>query len=96
MSLEAARDALQSRVDGKEVDGSVKFVLEGMGALMLSGSSVSIAGDDDAADTTIIADASVFQELMAGELNPTAAVMSGKIEIAGDMGMAMKLGSLLG
>lgn len=32
---------------------------------------------------------------MAGDLDPTAAFMTGKLTVDGDMGMAMKLGSVL-
>ncbi|MBL0023782.1 MAG: SCP2 sterol-binding domain-containing protein [Saprospiraceae bacterium] len=34
-------------------------------------------------------------QLKNGELNPMMAVMSGKIKIKGDMGLAMKLQSLI-
>ena len=37
-----------------------------------------------------------FHEMFEGELDPTAAFMTGKIKIDGDMGVAMKLGQLLG
>ena len=37
-----------------------------------------------------------FQEMFAGDLDPTAAFMTGKIKLDGDMGVAMKLGQLLG
>ena len=31
-----------------------------------------------------------------GELDPTGAFMSGRLTVAGDMGLAMRLGTLLG
>jgi putative sterol carrier protein len=34
-------------------------------------------------------------QLKNGELNPMMAVMSGKVKIKGDMGLAMKLQSLI-
>jgi putative sterol carrier protein len=34
-------------------------------------------------------------KLKTGDLNPMMAVMSGKVKIKGDMGLAMKLQSLL-
>ena len=36
-----------------------------------------------------------FKSLAAGDLDPMQAVMSGKLKILGDMGVAMKLQSLL-
>ena len=37
-----------------------------------------------------------FLALAAGDLNPQMAFMLGKLKIEGDMGLAMKLGGLLG
>jgi putative sterol carrier protein len=37
-----------------------------------------------------------FQELFDGDLDPTAAYMTGKIKIDGDLGQAMKLSQILG
>lgn len=39
--------------------------------------------------------ADAFERLVAGQLNATAAFMSGQLKIQGDMGMAMKLQALL-
>ena len=35
------------------------------------------------------------KQILAGDLNPTAAFMSGKLAVDGDMGAAMRLGGLL-
>ena len=51
---------------------------------------------DDAADVTLTASAETFQSIVSGDLNPTAAFMTGKLSIDGDMGAAMRLGSALG
>ncbi|MGJ8557847.1 MAG: SCP2 sterol-binding domain-containing protein, partial [Sulfitobacter geojensis] len=40
--------------------------------------------------------ADTFKEILAGETNPTSAFMTGKLKVDGDMGMAMKLASVLG
>lgn len=45
---------------------------------------------------TVIMAASDFLALTTGKLNPTAAFMSGKLKIKGDMSLAMKLQQLLG
>ena len=90
--IEAAVAALSKRVSGG-FDGVAKFVLTDEGAIMIDGSGVR-AGDEDA-DVTLTATPEVFQAILAGELNPTMAFMSGKLKVDGAMGMAMKLGSVL-
>lgn len=54
---------------------------------------VSMEGED--ADCTISTSAETLLKLKNGELNPMMAVMGGKVKIKGDMGLAMKLQSLL-
>ena len=41
------------------------------------------------------ADTDTFRAILDGNLNPTAAFMTGRLRIAGDMGAAMRLGSAL-
>ena len=91
--LDAAVKAFSDKLGGDGIDGSIKFEIEGTGAIRIDENGASL--DDSDADCTITAEADVFQELLSGELNPTSAFMSGKISIDGDMGMAMKLGALL-
>lgn len=93
--IEAAVAALSEKMDGADFDGAAKFVIEGEGAVIVDGNGVRAADDGDAADVTLSADADVFQEIMSGDLNPTAAFMSGKLSLDGDMGTAMKLGTAL-
>jgi putative sterol carrier protein len=74
-------------------DGVAKFVIPGEGAIMLDGSGIRAA--DEAADVTLTADADTFRAILDGDLNPTMAFMTGKLSVDGDMGMAMRLGSVL-
>lgn len=78
---------------GSGFDASVKFAITGEGTVMVDANGVR-AGDDEA-DCTLTADADTFQAMMDGSLNPTAAFMTGKLSVDGDMGIAMKLGALL-
>jgi hypothetical protein len=48
------------------------------------------------ADVTLTADADVFRAILDGDMSPTMAFMTGKLSVDGSMGMAMKLGSVLG
>lgn len=91
--LNAAVAALNEKLTGADFDGSAKFAIEGEGAVVID-SSGARASDDDA-DVTLSADADTFQSIMEGDLNPTTAFMTGKLAVDGDMGMAMKLGSVL-
>ena len=91
--IDGAVKALNEKMDGG-FDGMAKFVIEDEGAIMVD-SDGARAGDEEA-DVTLTADADTFQSMMSGDLNPTAAFMSGKLAVDGDMGMAMKLGSILG
>jgi putative sterol carrier protein len=74
-------------------DGSAKFVIEGEGGIVLDASGARAA--DDETDVTLSADTETFQAILSGDLDPTAAFMSGRLSVDGDMGMAMKLGSVL-
>ena len=91
--LDTAVSALNDKVDGQSFDGSVKFELVGVGAIRIDENGVSV--DDGDADCTLSADADVFQAIIEGDTNPTAAFMTGKLKVDGDMSMALKLGSLL-
>ncbi|MDR9483673.1 MULTISPECIES: SCP2 sterol-binding domain-containing protein [Sediminimonas] len=92
--IDKAVEALNEKLTEADFDGSAKFVIEGEGAVIVDGQGAR-AGDDDA-DVTLTADAETFQSMMDGDTNPTAAFMSGKLTVDGDMGLAMKLGSVLG
>jgi putative sterol carrier protein len=50
----------------------------------------------DEADCTIIMSLDNFEEMLAGDLNPTTAFMMGKLKVEGDMSIAMKLSSITG
>jgi len=91
--IEKAVQALNERLGDAGFDSVAKFVLEGAGTIVIDGAGAR-AGDDSA-DVTLTASAEVFERILAGELNPTGAFMSGKLAVDGDMGAAMRLGSLL-
>ncbi|WP_296764523.1 SCP2 sterol-binding domain-containing protein [Sediminimonas sp.] len=91
--IETAVTALNEKLADADFDGLAKFVIEGEGAVMVDSQGARAA--DEAADVTLTADAETFQAMMEGDTNPTAAFMSGKLSVDGDMGMAMKLGSVL-
>lgn len=84
---------LNAKLAGTDFGGTAKFDIEGEGCVMMDDSGAR-AGDEEA-DVTLSADPETFQAIIEGETNPTSAFMSGKLKIDGDMGMAMKLASVL-
>lgn len=92
-TIAAAAEELKSRLEGQSIDGSVKFEIEGVGALRVEGDQVT--QDDSDADCTISASEDTFRGLVSGDLSPTSAFMSGRLKVDGDMSKAMALSSLL-
>ena len=72
----------------------MKFNIEGEGAVVIDGTGARAS--DEEADLTVTADAETFQAILDGSTDSTSAFMMGKITIDGDMGLAMKLGTILG
>ena len=85
--------ALNEKTDGRSFDGSAKFMIEGEGAVVIDADGARAS--DDETDVTLTADQDTFEAIMAGDMDPTAAFMTGKLAVDGDMGTAMKLGSVL-
>ena len=84
---------LNEKLASADFDGTAKFDIEGEGAIMMDASGARAA--DEAADVTLSADADTLRSILEGDTNPTAAFMTGKLKVDGDMGMAMKLASVL-
>jgi putative sterol carrier protein len=56
-----------------------------------TGGSNVVSTEKKDADCTVTVSHEVFHQLLTGDLNPMAAVMSGQVKIGGDMSVAMKL-----
>jgi putative sterol carrier protein len=92
-------EKLPSRVDPGKTAGmnnAYVFAIDGAGTwtVRVSDGGVTVEDGDTGGDCTIAASAETFEKVMKGEQNPTAAYMSGKLKIKGDMGAAMKLQKL--
>ena len=92
MSVQDIAAQMKDKVASSGFDRSVKFDLGGAGVIVIDGNTVSTT--DGPADCTIKVSMDDFKDLIAGDLNPTAAFMQGKLKIEGDMGLAMKLQKL--
>jgi putative sterol carrier protein len=75
---------------------TVKFATD-QGVVYIDGNQnpPSVTNDDKAADCTLRMDFSDFSDMIAGKLDGMTAFMTGKLKIEGDMGVAMKLQSIL-
>lgn len=90
--ITAAVAALNSKIEGG-FEGNAKFVIDGEGGIVVDADGARACEDE--ADVTLTANLDTFQAMMSGDLDPTAAFMSGKLTVDGDMGMAMRLGAAL-
>ena len=98
----AAKDffeGLASRTDGANLAGmtnSYLFDIEGEGQwrVVVEDGQLSVTEGGGDADATITTSSEVFDQIVAGEQNPTTAYMTGKLKIKGDLGAAMKLQKL--
>lgn len=91
--IDQAVTALNEKLGSGGFDGTAKFMIEDEGAIMLDADGARAA--DEEAEVTMTADADTFREILEGGLNPTAAFMSGRLKIDGDMGAAMRLAPVL-
>ncbi len=91
--ITSAVTALNDKMGDNGFSGVAKFVISGEGAIVIDGDGARAA--DDSADVTLTADTDTFRSIIDGDLDPTAAFMSGRLSVDGDMGLAMQLGSVL-
>lgn len=94
--VQAAVKALNQKLDGGGIDGSVVFIIEDEGAVRIDEAGAAASQPGTEADCTMTASRETFEGILGGEVNPTAAFMTGRLKVDGDMGLAMKLGSVLG
>ena len=88
---------VKERAEGKDLSvlgGSVKFVVD-ENVVLIDGNSGEISSDDNEATCTISTDADTMQSIMDGSSSPQAAFMTGKLKVAGDMSLALKVQSII-
>lgn len=98
MNIESLLSTIQQKAAGADALGNTLKFNFGDQQLFLDGTGAQnqVSAEDKDADCTVDVSMDDFQSLLSGDLNPMAAVMSGKVKIKGDMGVAMKLQSLFG
>jgi putative sterol carrier protein len=94
MAIQDIAEKLKPQVANAGFDRSVKFDTGADGVLLIDGGAISTT--DGPADCTIKLSLDDLESLIAGDLNPTMAFMTGKLKIEGDMSVAMALSQLIG
>lgn len=75
----------------------VKFAFDEGGVLLLDGTATppTLSEEDGEADCVITSSIDNAVKLMNGQLNPMLAYSMGKLKIAGSVGVALKMASML-
>lgn len=98
MSTTDLIETLSKRAAGYPKLGyKVKVLLDEGGIIFWDGTSdqPAITEEDGEADTTLRLSEDNFRKLLAGNLDPTLAYMTGKLKVEGKLGVAMKINSML-
>jgi putative sterol carrier protein len=93
-ALQSAAKRLAEKFAGSGFDGAVKFEVEDEGVIHVADEVVSL--EDGEADVTISASLDTFKAIFGGEMSATMAYLTGRMRIEGNIGLAMKLGKVLG
>lgn len=91
-SLDGALNALQKALpDG--FDGRVNFEITDLGWIFLDTTGARIGKGQ--ADIVLRADAATFAAIISGTQEPAPLYFSGRLQVEGDLGVAMRLGRQL-
>ena len=96
--MSEALDFVKQNTEGKDLSslpGSIKWVVDSQ-IVFMNPVSNEVTDDDAEAAWTITTDMDTFKGMYDKSVSPQAAFMTGKIKIAGDMGIALKLQSVIG
>ena len=98
MSLETITQSIRNKMGTDSgLDATLKFDCGSDGVIVLDGASTpnSVSNTDRETDCTVTVSLENLQAMMNGELNAVSGFMSGKLKVAGDMSVAMKLQSVV-
>jgi len=91
---------LDRRVDASELAGlrsSCRFDVAGAGSwrVLIANGSVHVSESHDPADTVITVSEDLLLQLVRGDQNATTALLSGRVEIAGDLAVGERVARAL-
>jgi putative sterol carrier protein len=98
MSLEQTTTAIRDKVGERPGFGSrLKIDLGNTGVIHIDGTATptTVSNEDAVADCTVRVSLEDLNAMMNGDLDPMSAFAQGKIQLDGDMSVAMQLGSLM-
>ena len=99
MDLNTILEGIQKSAAGADpIESTLKFDFGDGETIYIDGTNNEnvVSKENKDAACLITVSKEDFAKLTSGDLNPMMAVMSGKVKIKGDMGIAMKLQSLIG
>ena len=99
MSLESTTEGLKAKAAAAAPLGhTVRFDLGGDGTIFWDGTGAVpvVNNENHDAEVTLIISLADLEALSSGGLDPTMAYMTGRLKIEGSMGVAMKIGQVLG
>jgi putative sterol carrier protein len=103
MTVKGFFDGLESKLAGKSaqlagMDCVYQFKVgdSSYNVTMKDGKAVVATGDAPSPNCTVTVAETDFLDMVTGKLNGQMAFLTGKLKVAGDMGLALKLGSFIG
>jgi putative sterol carrier protein len=98
MSLEKITDEIRKKLAAAPaINARVKLDFGDDGCIFVDAtqSPAHVSNDDLDADTVLSCSIDLFKAIVRGAQDPTMAYMMGQLKVRGNMGLAMKLNSLL-
>ncbi len=98
MTLQELTEQIRNKVTHADnINATAKIVTDqGVVYIDATQSPATVSNDDKPADCDLQVSIDNLVKMGNGDLNPMMAVMSGKLKIKGDMGIAMKMGKVMG
>ena len=95
--MSEALDFVKQNAEGNDLrvlPGSIKWVVDSQ-IVFMNPDNGEITDDDVEAACTITTDMETFKGMYDKSVSPQAAFMTGKLKVEGDMGIALKLQSVI-